>query len=48
MPVTSRWLKIARRVAFALVVLVLLALPWIVRQQLSGVARQTSRERATY
>jgi hypothetical protein len=46
--VTSRWLKIARQVAFALVILMLLALPWIVRQQLSGVPRQTSRARATY
>jgi uncharacterized membrane protein YjgN (DUF898 family) len=46
--VTSKFLKIARQVVVALIVLMLLALPWIVRQQLSGVARQTSRARATY
>jgi hypothetical protein len=46
--VTSRWSKIARQVAFALIILMLLALPWIVRQQLSGVPRETSWTRAAY
>jgi uncharacterized membrane protein YjgN (DUF898 family) len=46
--VTSKFLKIARQVVFTLIVLMLLALPWIVRQQLSGVPRETSWLRATY
>jgi uncharacterized membrane protein YjgN (DUF898 family) len=46
--VTSTFFKVVREVAFALIVLMLLALPWIVRQQLHGAPRQTSRARVTY
>jgi hypothetical protein len=45
---TSKILNVVRQVAFALIVLMLLALPWIVREQLAGPPRSASRVRATY